>query len=142
MPETLLVLTGVGVPPYSGRGIKETLTPIDATRVTRRNVNGSLRDVSPAQMRKYRLALSCADQNPPALGGLWPGDVILTVETISELAYLTGGTPERTAVSGSERTDGAFTFYRPVLEMMVISFSAETDEWPHTLGWQMELEEV
>jgi hypothetical protein len=57
--ETLLVLSGIGVPPYSARGLSETLTPIDASANLRRTVNGVLVDLSLAEMRKYHLSILC-----------------------------------------------------------------------------------
>lgn len=142
MPETLLTLTGMGIPPYSARGIKENLAPIDEATHLERDVNGGLLDLSPPQMKKYRLSLDCEDINPPALSGVWPGKVTLTVETISELSFVTAvGFPERTPVIDSTRTEGLFTFYRPVLTMRVVAFSVDWDEWPAKVAWKLELEE-
>jgi hypothetical protein len=71
------------------------------------------------------------------------------VECISELSYKTsGGSPERplagtaTGETPATRTEGVFTFYRPMLTMRVISFNQDTDEYGSTVNWSLELEEV
>ena len=138
----VLTLSGIGVPPYSARGASQTLEPIEAARQLRRTVNGALIDLSRPEFRKYRSTISCADQQPPAIDGVWPGRVV-TVDCISELSYRTsGGTPGRTVVPGSSRTEGDYTFYRPQLTMRVVSFSQDTDEYGATVSWSLELEEV
>ena len=138
----VLTLSGIGVPPYSARGASQTLEPIQASQQLRRTVNGELIDISRPEFRKYRSRISCADQQPPAVDGVWPGQVV-TVGCISELSYLTsGGTPSRMPVTGSSRTEGAYTFYRPSLTMRVFSFSQDTDEYGAETSWSLELEEV
>jgi hypothetical protein len=81
-----------------------------------------------AQFRKYKSSISCRDQEPPAIDGVWPGHVV-TVECVAELSYPTGGSPARPVVSGSTRTQGGFVFYRPQLQMLVTGFSANRDEY-------------
>lgn len=141
--ETVLQLSGVGVPLYSARGLSQTLTPIEAAGDLRRTVNGVLVDLSLSRFRKYATSISGEDQRPPAVDGVWQGKIV-TVDCISELSYLTGraGSPERTPVAGSSYVEGAFTFFRPQLTMMVTSFNVETDEWGVVISWEMGLEEV
>lgn len=140
--ETLLVLSGHGVQPYSARGLSQTLDPIEASANLRRSINGVLHDLSQAQFRKYKSTISCSDQTAPALDGVWPG-VVLTVDCVAELSYKTsGGSPQRSVVSGSSRTDGAFTFYRPTMSMRVMNYSTTEDEYGRTVQWSLELEEV
>lgn len=139
---TLLVISGPGLPTYAARGLTQTLDPIDAAGALARTVNGGLIDFSPPQMRKYKSTISCADVEAPALDGIWPGQP-LTIDCVPELGYLTaGGTPQRNAVPGSERTAGAWTWYRPRLDMLVVSYSTSTDEYAAAVQWQLELEEV
>ena len=139
---TLLVISGPGMPTYAARGLTQTLDPIDASSAVARTVNGGLINLSPSQMQKYRSTISCTDQETPALDGVWPGQV-LTVDCVSELGYLTaGGSPDRTVVTGSSRTRGVWTWYRPQLAMMVISYTTSTDEYGARIGWQLDLEEV
>lgn len=139
---TLLTLSGVGVPPYSARGLTQTLEPIEASVQLRRTVNGALADLSYEPFRKYKSTISCQDQEPPAVDGVWPGQMV-TVECVAELCFVTaGGSPARVAVEDSERIDGAFTFYRPILTMRVTGFSVTRDEYGSAVSWQLQLEEV
>ena len=138
----VLTLSGIGVPPYSARGASQTLEPIQASQQLRRTINGELIDISRAEFRKYRSTISCVDQQPPAIDGVWPGRVLM-VGCISELSYLTaGGAPARPVISGSSRTEGDYTFYRPSLTMRVVAFSQDTDEYGAAVSWSLQLEEV
>jgi hypothetical protein len=140
--DTLLVLSGIGVPDYSARGLTQTLEPIEASASLRRTVSGALVDLSHAQFRKYKSTISCQDQEPPAFDGVWPGHVV-TVDCVAELSFLTsGGSPARPVVSGSMRTDGDFVFYRPQLDMLVTGFSVSRDEYDAAVQWHLDLEEV
>jgi hypothetical protein len=136
--DTLLVLTGIGIPGYSARGLTQTLEPIEASVSLRRTVNGSLVDLSFAQFRKYKSTISCQDQEPPAVDGVWPGHVV-TVDCVTELSYASGGSPARAVISGSSRTEGAFVFYGPQLQMLVTGFSVNRDEYGAAVQWQMTL---
>lgn len=139
---TLLAIAGVDIPPYSARGITQTLQPIAAAASMRRTINGVLRNLGQPQFRKYTSEISCTDQQHPALDGVWPGKEV-TVDCVCELSYKTaGGSPERAAVPGSSRVDGAFTFYRPRLSMLVTGYNVRTDEWGAAVGWSLALEEV
>lgn len=149
MTDTLLVLSSVGVPLYSARGLTQTLEPIDGASQARRTVNGALKDLSASQFRKYRSEISCTDQEPPAKEAFWPGRQI-TVSCVQELAlYSPALNPdvladiilERTAVAGSRRRSGDFVFYRPQLTMMLISLTMSIDEYPADIQWTMVLEE-
>jgi hypothetical protein len=140
--DTLLTLSGLGVPAYSARGLTQTLEPIEASAQLRRTVNGALVDLSYEPFRKYKSAISCQDQEPPAVDGVWPGQVI-TVECVAELCFATTtGSPTRPAVTGSQRMDGDFTFYRPVLTMRITGFSVSRDEYGAAVSWQLQLEEI
>lgn len=146
--QTLLVLsTPTGIPLWSARGITQSLEPIGQAAQLGRTVNGALVDLSLAQFRKYKSDISCSDFRTPFLNNLWPGQQ-LTVDCIPELNYLTaGGTPGRTVVPGSSRTEGGvggtdYTYYRPRLTMRLISWTYTYDEWGAKAGWSMSLEEV
>lgn len=143
--ETEFVISGDGMPPTAVRGIRETLEPIDNP-----------------QFDKYRLTVSCSDKNAPAFDklkvGNWRRTVngglvdlsgngsTVTINCMSELAYLTAGSPtpgpERSVVSGSSRTDGDYTFYRPVLTMGLMSKNQNTDEYGAVVDWQAVFEEI
>jgi hypothetical protein len=141
-PDTLLVISGHGIADYSCRGATQTLDPVDASSVLSRTVNGVLVDLSPWQMRKYKTSISCSDTETPALDGVWPG-MALTVDCVAELGYLTAGnTPQRTVVPGSSRVAGAWTYYRPRLEMRVTNYSTSRDEYGAMTTWSLDMEEI
>lgn len=137
---TLLELVGIGIPPYSARGLTQTLEPIDGAGNVVRAIDGSLLDLSYPPFQKYKSSISCGDQTPPAVDGIWPGKVV-TVSCAAELSYPDGGAPLRPVVPGSARLEAGFWFYRPVLSMRVMSFNVSTDEWGAAVSWSMELEE-
>ncbi len=139
---TLLAFSDMDVPPYSARGISQTLTPIAGSVQLKRTVNGELVDISPPAFRKYASSINCTDQQSPAIDGRWPG-MEVTVDCVVELGYLTsGGSPGRPVVSGSSRVDGAFTFYRPQITFLIAGFNLSKDEYGATVGWSLDLEEV
>lgn len=140
--ETVLTLGGIGVPPYSARGLTQSLEPIDSAAQLRRTVNGALADLSYEPFRKYKSTISGQDQEPPAVDGIWPG-LLVDVGCVAELSYPTAnGGPARTAVADSERVEGAFTFYRPVLSVRIVGFSVSRDEYGAAVSWQLQLEEA
>lgn len=139
---TVLRISGAEVSPFSARGVTQTLEPISAASKLERAVNGQMVDFSIPAMRLYRSRISCSDLNVPAVGGLWPG-VVVEVECVAELSFPTASPSlqERTAVSGSTRVEGAFTYYRPVLTMVCVGWSISEDEYHATVSWSYELEE-
>lgn len=156
MPElTLLRLVGMGVPPYSARGLTQTLQHIEAATVQRRTINGDLRDLADTVFRKYASTISGADVAPPAVDGVWPGK-ILTVDCIPRLSQLldsstTTEVPTTTEVEtqlgrpfvpGSVAIADGFVTYRPRLSMMVTTWTMSEDEWAAGVTWSLGLEEV
>lgn len=138
--ETLLVISGDGMPPYSVRGVTQSLEPIEAAKNLRRTVGGGLLSLTASQFQKYKSTISCEDQQSPAFDTVDIGDT-LTIDCVAELAYKTsGGSPARTVVA--TRTANGFTFYRPRLTMKVTGKSQETDEYEASVSWGLELEEV
>lgn len=141
-PSTLLDIAELQSSDYALRGLRQTLKPIDQASQAKRTINGTLIDNSASQFRKYISTIACSDQLPPALDGVFPGDQV-TVNCALEFSYVTaGGSPNRSVVSGSSRTEGAFTFYRPQLTMLILGFNKELDEWNRVVSWQLDLEEV
>lgn len=138
---TLLVLEGMGVTLYSARGLTQTLTPIAEATALERSINMELINFSDDESKLYASKITCTDQNVPAIDGIWPGDQI-TVSCVCELSYPTGGSPSRTVVAGSSRTEGSFTFYRPQLEMTVTGLSILNPEYDASVGWELDLEET
>ena len=93
-------------------------------------------------MRKYKSTITGSDVDPPALDGIWPS-IVLTVDCVPELGYLTAaGSPGRAVVPGSSRVAGAWTYYRPRLDMRVMSYTANTDEYGAAVDWSIDLEEL
>jgi hypothetical protein len=138
---TLLILDAIGVPLYSARGLKQTLSFIDSAKQLRRTINGVMVDLSRPQFRLYKSTITCTDIEAPAFDGLTVGTLV-QVSCVCELVYPSAGTANRTAVSGSERTIGNFISYRPVLNMIVTDFQQGFAEWPHDNDWTLDLEEV
>ena len=105
-------------------------------------MNGRLVNLSPTQFQKYKSKITCNDMRAPALDGVFSG-ALVTIDCVAELAYRTvGGTPQRTIVDSSSRVEGDFTYYRPRLDMMVITFATQEDEWGAAVSWSIDLEEV
>ena len=138
---SVLVFSGFGVPEFSSRAATQTLQPIQQAGQLKRTVNGGLLDLSAPQFRKYHSNISCNDQQPPAVDGVWQGQVV-QVDCISLLSYKIGGTPQRTIVPGSSYEESGYVFYRPRLIMRVMDFNISRDEYGAVISWSMELEEI
>lgn len=134
-----LVIAGIGLPAASIRGATQTLAPIAAAAQLMRTVNGALVDISDPVFRKYASTIRGSDQAPPALDGVWPGQLV-TVDCVAELVHAEGATPERPVVES--RMEDGFVFYRPRLVMRVLSFEVERDDWGAAVAWTLTLEEA
>lgn len=149
LPEgTLLVLTPLSgntaltLTPYAARGLTQKLEVIDGPGAQiRRDVNGFMRNLSDSRFRKYRSTISCRDGETPCLDDAWIGEIV-DVSCAVELNFPTGALPQRPAVVGSVRTQAGFTFYRPLLTMMVASITNDFQEYAAINGWSITLEEV
>ena len=141
--DTLLQISGLGTLLWQARGLTQTLEVISQAKQQERTINGVLKDISNPVFRKYNSKITCNDNTPPPLDNLWPGMTVY-VDCTAELCYLTGnpGSPARPEVSGSSYTQGDYTFYRPILEMLVGQLSQSFDEWKAAIGWNLDLEEV
>lgn len=139
---SLLVITPIGVPPYSARGLTQTLTHIAAAGIFRRSLTtGRLINIAAPEFKLYKSTITCTDQEAPAFDGVWPGDLV-TVDCVKRLKFLTaGGTPQRPVVPGSLQTEGIFTSYRPRILFMVTGFSDDFVEFEAQGAWQLDLEE-
>lgn len=152
---TLLVLTPLSgqdtvvLTPYSARGLTQTLDLISgvggangsSSAWLRRDVNGFLRSVADNRFRKYRSVVSCRDGETPCLDGAWIGETVV-VSCAVELSFPSGGFPQRPMVSGSERVQGSFIYYRPELTMIVAGISNSFQEYQAINSWSVTLEEV
>ena len=139
--DTVLTISGLGGFQYQARGLSQTLGLIKSAEPAR-TINGRLRDITNPAFRKYASKITCTDINAPPLDGLFRGHVV-TVECAAVLCYKTGniGSPFRQEVSGSSWTLGDMTFYRPVLEMVVMDLSENFEEWKSDFQWDLSLEE-
>jgi hypothetical protein len=138
---TLLVLTNIGIPLFSTRNAKQTLTPVAAAAVIRRTINMEAVNLSLPTATKYDTSITAHDVAPPAFDAVWPG-LQVVIDCIAELQYPVGGTPSRTVVTGSEVTLGSFVRFRPQLTMIVTGLSVAADEWAAGQEWTLTATEV
>jgi hypothetical protein len=143
--DTLLTISSFGNMLYQARGLNQTLTVIPEATQQERTINGTLTDLSNPQFRKYASTISVPqDVMAPPLDGVFPG-MIVTVDCVVGLSFFTSGgngPNNRPEVSGSSFQENGFTFYRPVLTMMVKKVETHFDEWKCQVGWTLDLEEV
>ncbi len=155
-PFSILVLTPLSgrnaplLPPFAIRDVTQTLDFITGTGAggsvmgtwIREDVNGNLMDLTAPQFRKFQSTITCKDQDAPAMDGdAWLGTTC-EVSCCAELRYHTGvGFPVRPA-AGPTRMEGIFTYYNPLLIMMVVGFTSAVQERFHEYSWRMELREV
>jgi len=141
--DTLLTISGFGTMLYQARGLTQTLEVIKAASQNERTVNAVLTDISNPAFRKYASKITCTDINAPPLDNVWPG-MTVTVGCAAYLCYPTGrsGSPGREVMSGSDFVLGNFTFYRPVLTMLISDFHEAAEEWKADVSWELDLEEV
>jgi hypothetical protein len=147
---TLLVITplsGASTPvltPYSARGLTQTyevLKTDGANAWLRRDVNAVLQSLADTRFRKYRTTITCVDGETPCLDDAWIGQEV-TIDCAFEFSYPTGGTPARAVVSGSERTQGGITYYRPQLLCLISDIKVPGfQEWQAKYSWQINAEE-
>jgi len=122
---TLLVIVplsgipGLRLTTYSARDLTQTLEPIPESGSLAESANGETLDLSYPWFQKLQSTVTCTDTMAPCLNRAWIGQLCL-VQCVVERSFETGyDTPDRPVVSGSSRTEGAFTFYRPELTMRV-----------------------
>ncbi len=143
--DTILAISSFGNMLYQARGLTQTLSVIGEATQQERTINGTLVDISAAQFRKYASTISVPNEvDTPPLDGVFPG-MIVSVSCAVGLAYLTvggNGPNHRSEVSGSSYVQGAYTFYRPELTMMIKTVETQFDEWKNVVGWKLDLEEV
>lgn len=143
--DTILSISSFGNMMFQARGLTQTLSPINEAAQMERTINGTLIDLSVPQFRKYASTINVPNEvDAPPLDGVFPG-MTVTVGCAVSLAYLTSGgngPHHRPEVSGSSYVQGAYTFYRPELTMLIKDVKTQFDEWKNVVGWSLELEEV
>lgn len=139
-PDTVLVITGVGLSPFAARFATQTYATLAGS--FDRTINGKLVSTStPEQTEKYSTSIVFNDMDTPGLDGFFVGRRVV-VDWIQEFSFLTeGGTPTREVVPGSLRVEGDSTWYRPRMTMLVKSVSGSTPEWEGMSPAQLDLEE-
>jgi hypothetical protein len=140
--QTFLVFSESGIPFYSTRDATQTLRPVQESADIARTVNGTLVDLSDlSTYRKFMSEISASDLHSPAFDGFWPG-MVMTVDCVCELCYMTGGSPSRPVVSGSQYTLDGFTVYRPQIVFRVLDYQVSFREWAAETSWTLSLAEV
>lgn len=128
----------MGISPYSARGLKQSFAPIQQAAQLRRTISGVLIDLSQPEFRLFKSTISGGDQRPPAFAGMWPG-MPVSVENIAELGAVDGA-PDR-AVAGTWSEDGV-TYVRYALDMLIMGWNVEQDEYGASVSWSLDLEEA
>ena len=122
---TDLVISGVGLPDFAVRGVKQTIRPIDQASRLERTVNGNLVNLGDPAFRKYRTTISGSDQEAPALGDVWPGRVVTVTSIVSLASSDSTGPASPVSFTG-----------------LVRSFEVSVDEWSATVDWTLEIEQI
>lgn len=115
MKETLLTISNGGFPPFSARGCKQKIIPLQAACFYR-TLEGVLVSLqTPDLIKKYQTIISCHDQMPPAFGRTTIGE-IFTIFSIQRFCqrippHVDQFQLERKAVEGSSMLlkKGAFS---------------------------------
>lgn len=129
---TLVSITGDTIPDnflgdYAARGLAMSLAQIDAAKRMRRTINGELKDVSRAQFQKYQASIQCSDHDSPPLTDA-PAGTIVNVVCLPDM--------------GTTGDDTSGDPVRLELEMMIVDWQVERDEWNAQTGWSLVLVEV
>jgi hypothetical protein len=132
---TDIVFSGLGFPDYCARGVEVEVIPIPAAKQFRRDVNGTLRDVSDPVFRKYQVRINGNDQQFPDLGGVWPGKLVTVTTGVVWAASATGAT--------GAASPAGYGYPGLAVEITgrVTDFSATRDEWAASAGWNITIEE-
>jgi len=120
---TDLIFSGLGFPTFCARGVEVEVTPIPASKQFRRDVNGTLRDVSDPVFRKYQVKVNFRDQQFPDLGGVWPGKQVTVTTPIVWGSSATGAT------GATASTGYGYTGLAVQITGRITDFSASRDEW-------------
>ncbi len=128
-PPSLLSFSGsdFDVSEYALRGLTATLAPIAQSAQIERDINGNALDLSNPVFRKFRVQISCTDQESPGFAevssaseGLWPGSLVTVTLP-----------PQLGAVE-------AITIDAVVVE----PWQESLDEWAADNSWQLVLEQI
>lgn len=162
--ETQLLFSIGGTPKFSARNCIQELKPLIKSPILR-SINGNFIENTNDTNMKYISKITCNDEVPFALDGIYPG-VDISVGCITPLIQKI--TSEKTKlsrdyVSGSiiaydtsndkvniKKIDGrhihlekssGYIKYRPWMKMKVVDFEVKTNEWDMKSFWVLKLEE-
>jgi hypothetical protein len=139
---SLLRIEPIGIPPYSVRGVRQSLATQQADITY--DWNGRALNFTPPQfLGLYTSTISCRDTDVPAIDGVLPGDEML-VYCVHELRGRLGtdAEPAKPMVDGSYHEEGGFYYYRPILNMVFLGFTSQIAEWEGNVAWAFDLREV
>lgn len=165
--ESQLLFNRSGAPPFSARGCKQELKPVQQGKSVRL-LSGELVFLgADAQKIKYTTTITGKDHAPFAFDGLYPGCAMEVgcispivqrftnstinlsrpfVENSLRAVTQTGETITILSVDKKkvvvEEDVVGYISYRPWLSMRVIDFSTHTDEWSMDNQWVLKLEEI
>lgn len=114
---TDLVISGIGIPDYALRGVRQRVTPIEQSSRLERTVNGNLVDLSDPSFRKRATTITGEDVEFPHLADVWPGQEVTVTSIISASA---SGDPI-------------------VITGMVKTFEMDFDEYGAVASWTIEI---
>lgn len=120
---TLLSISGISIPDNAARACTMTIEPIEGQGQLRRDINGTLDDLSATQFRKHRATVTCTDFAPPDFTDVWEGS--------SHTVTYTEG------IGVSSETDDTL-----VQEMRLIKWQVSRGDWSKDTSWSIELEQV
>ena len=123
---TLLELSGIDLGDYAVRGLQLELAPIEPGDLER-DINGGLHDLTLTAFRKYRLTISCTDQEAPELTDVWRGKPVTVTCLPRALMGVSSGDTGETPL---------------VMSCLVDQWSNAPSEWAHQTSWQLVLLEV
>jgi len=163
----ILRISGISFPPFSLRYCQQTLELVH-TGSLRRTIQGRMVNVG-VSYQKFKTRIEGADKNPPPIDTLKFGDVV-TVSCIQRIWQTvqpgTIFTPIRPYVLGTllaidadnnpvpiveQEEGGSFATeaeeilslsFCPILEMRLMHFSTQAEEWGRGSVWHLDFEEV
>ena len=139
--DTVLDLEEWGVMPGSGRGLRQSITPVPNGSL-HYTVWGDLESTARESLNRFKVTVTGDDVWPPAFAGLWPGQP-LTVRCISPLPQPQPATRPliRPPVPGSviwmdaelnplpDQNGAVWVTFRPILLMLVEGWTIDDQEW-------------
>lgn len=136
----VLTISGVGINPFSVRGIEQSYAPIDERSQNVRTINGMLIDVGDDAFNKLVTTIACEDMQSPLFDGIYPGKEVV-IECVADLGYdtATGQSATRPIVTGSQRQQGSSTIwlYKPILTCLIDEIETDAELWGKVYAWTL-----